>query len=170
MHQKLNYIHLLKKSYLAYLQGKEEKWIVNHLVQMMPHGRILKCSESCDSKIFNNLHFVSINSMHYTKKTFLKKKNSKSLPVFIIAALFVISLTHASCHLSPSLFLCLSLLLFLSLCLYAALFHETHYEFSYDWIFHYFDYKNVDEVLSAIYTKSIILKFSNYTFFTITVC
>lgn len=82
----------------------------------------------------------------------------------------VISLTHASRHISLFLFLCPSLLFFLSLCLYAALFHETRYEFSYDWIFHYFDYKNVDEVLIVIYTKSIVLKFSSYTFFTVTVC
>lgn len=93
MHQKLSYIHLLKKSYLAYLQGKEEKGIVNHLVQMMPHGRILKCSESCDSKTFNNFHFVSINSMHYTKKTFFKK--SKTLN----HCLFLLQLHYLSFHL-----------------------------------------------------------------------
>lgn len=94
-----------------------------------------------------------------------KQNNTKLFPVFITVIFFVISLTHASRHISPFLFLCPSLLFFLSLCLYVALFHETRYEFSYDWIFHYFDYKNVDEVLIVIYTKSIVLKCSSHTFF-----
>lgn len=68
---------------------------------------------------------------------------------------------------SPSLCLCLSLLLCPSLCLSAALFHETHCESSYDWIFHCSDYRSVVEVSSAIYTKSIILQFSNCTFLTL---